>query len=110
MNEARNDLVVSELTDVSSSGSSFVTVIIDKWHYGVQKGKLTFLEGFYSSKEMLKKAEQECKNYDVAQTQDASLELKYPRNYVLTTSWADLVRIAKAILSIHDESEKTPNK
>lgn len=104
-NEKRSALVVQELPAISASGGNYVTVLIDRWHYHIQKGKLTLLEGFYSSKEELEKAEQKCKDYDNAVERDASLEKECPRHFVLTVNWADLVRMAEVILSLRDEQK-----
>lgn len=109
-NQKRSALVVKDLHAISSSRSKYVTVLIDRWHYHIKKGKLTLLEGFYSSDEELEKAEQKCRAYDNAVKRGASLKTKCPRHFVLTVSWADLVRMTEAILSLRDESEKLQNK
>jgi hypothetical protein len=98
--------VVQELHPISASMGNYVTIKVDRWHYYIDRSKLTLIDGGYRKKEELNEIERKCNIADRAVERGEPPSADCPEHFVLTIRWVDMVRLAEEILNLRDEREK----
>jgi hypothetical protein len=98
--------VVQELHPISASMGNCVTIKVERWHYHINRSKLTLIDGAYREGEELNEIERKCNIADRAAESGEPPPTGCPEHFVLTIRWVDMLRLAEEILKLRDEQEK----
>ncbi len=93
-------LVIQELHHISASMGDYVTVKMKRWHYYIDRGKLTLVEGTYTREE-LEKVLDKCDRADGSALAESSSASDCPRHFTLVCRPLDLVKLAREILNLY---------
>ena len=91
-----DSLIVKELGYVSAFEGKYVTVKLDRWHYYMDRAKLSMYEGAYRLEE-LKSVEDKCGRADTG-SEDVP---DCPRHFTIICQPSDLVALARSILKLY---------
>jgi hypothetical protein len=88
--------IIEELGYVSAPENKHVTVKLDRWHYYMDRAKLSIYEGAYRLEE-INAVEEKCVRADTG-AEDVP---DCPRHFTIICRPTDLVELAKSILKLY---------
>ena len=99
--------IIEELGPISASCGRYVTIRMSRWHYYIDRGKLTIVEGIHGGEE-LEKVIDKCGHADADVEAGLSPPADCPRHFTVVCRPIDLVHLAKDILNLYKGYEDMP--
>lgn len=91
--------IIEELGRISASSGNYVTVEMKRWHYYIDRAKLTLIQGSYNEKELMEIVDK-CDSADARKEAGFPSSPDCPRHFTLVCRPLDLVRLARDILNL----------
>lgn len=97
--------IIQELGRISASSGEYITIKMERWHYYIDRAKITIVEGIYKDEE-LKEILDKCARADAHAKAGLTPSADCPRHFTLVCRPLDLVFLAKDILNLYKGYEE----
>ena len=92
--------IIQELGALSASSGEYITIKMERWHYYIDRAKITMVEGIYKDEEF-EEILDKCHRADAYARAGRPLPADCPRHFTLVCRPLDLVFLAKDILNLY---------